>query len=193
MGYFKKLQKGIGASPVFRSDDLRRIFPKLSNGYSRLLLHNLVKNGQIFRLSKGVYSFSEEISMIGFAFSPFYYGCENALSIHGIWEQEANPVVITPRKVRSGIRGFNGSNYLVRRISRKMFFGFESVRQYDLWMPVSDIEKTLIDCAYYDVYLQKSELGELKSRLNPAKLSGYLKRSPKWLGRKVKKLLSLKK
>ncbi|EQD66731.1 transcriptional regulator, partial [mine drainage metagenome] len=79
------------------------------------------------------------------AFLPFYYGLEDALSLRGFWEQETNPVIITPRKVRNGVRQFDSRNYVVRRIDRKMFFGYTFVNYEEFYIPVSDTEKTLID------------------------------------------------
>ena len=65
--------------------------------------------------------------MSGFGFSPFYYGLEDALSLRNVWEQETNPVIITPRTVRVGIRKFEGRHFVVRRIDRSMFFGYTFV------------------------------------------------------------------
>jgi predicted transcriptional regulator of viral defense system len=98
-------------------------------------------------------------------------------------------VVITPRHVRVGLRSFGGRNYLVRRISRRMFFGFEMLRYYDFWIPVSDVEKTLIDFAYFREPLDAGALREIKVRLRKEVLSEYLKRCPKFVAKRVLELL----
>jgi len=191
MKYLKELRARFKDSVAFTISDLR-IFLKnkrISTGYLHLLIHNLLTKGEIKRITRGVFTFRDEIQTVGFGFSPFYYGLQEALSLRNIWEQETNPVVITPRHVRVGLRSFGGRNYLVRRISRRMFFGFEMLRYYDFWIPVSDVEKTLIDFAYFREPLGAGALREIKVRLRKEVLSEYLKRCPKLVAKRVLELL----
>lgn len=173
------LREKLQTQPVFTMKDIRLVLPKTSYEYIRLLIHNLRESKEIFRISRGVYSFHEEMAVVGFACSPFYYGLQQALSVHGLWEQEVNPVVISIRKVRNGVRKFEENNYFVRRICRKMFFGFETVEYSGFWVPVSDVEKTLIDMIYYGQYIGKELAGEFRLRVDRKKLLEYLKRVPK--------------
>jgi predicted transcriptional regulator of viral defense system len=145
--YAKLVREHFKGQPVFSLSSLRVFLAKKgpSKNYSNLLVHNLLRRGEIQRIAKGVYSFQSDASVAGFAFSPFYYGLQEALSLRNLWEQETNPVIITPKKVRPGVRRIMGSNVLVRRIKRKMFFGFDLIKHYDFWIPVSDAEKTIID------------------------------------------------
>jgi len=101
---------------------------------------------------------------------------QEALSLRNLWEQETNPVIVTPRKVRPGLRQIMGSNVLVRRIDRAMFFGFDLIKYYDLWLPVSDAEKTLIDFIYFKEHLPKPAFEELMARIDKKKLDSYLKK-----------------
>jgi len=187
MRYIKELREHFKNRVVFTISDLK-IFLKpkgISRGYLHLLLHNLISKGEIKRITKGVYTFRDEIEVVGFASEPFYYGLQEALSLKNLWEQETNPVVITPRKVRSGIKNFEGKNYVVKRINRKMFFGFEWFKYEDFWIPVSDAEKTLIDFIYFKESLDMETLKEIKRRLDEKRLRAYLKRSPKWVNKRV--------
>ena len=68
-------------------------------------------------MAKGVYTFHNDITVVGFAFKPFYYGLENALTILKLWDQNTNPVVITWKNVRAGERKFGDGNYLVQRLA----------------------------------------------------------------------------
>ncbi len=190
MTYPKKLQEAFGKQPVFTLADVRRLLPKASAGYARLLLHNLLKAGKIFRISRGIYSFHDEALVAGFAFRPFYYGCQDALSLHGLWEQETNPVVITARKVRAGMRKFAGGNYVVRRIERRMFFGYEMMKCAGWWVPVSDVEKTLIDMVHFRQHVGEELGAEFESRIERKKMRGYLKRCPDRVARKVGKIIA---
>lgn len=188
--YSAELKKHFSAFPVFTMRDVLLFFSKqgLGRNYAHLMLHKMVEGGGLVRVSKGAYSFHNEILVAGFAFPPFYYGLQEALSLRGLWEQETNPVVITPRRVRSGVRKFGGNNFVVKRISRKMFFGFEPFKYYEFWIPVSTPEKTLVDFVYFRQTLDGRTLRELKSKIDAKKLRAVLEKCPKWVRRRVRNL-----
>ena len=192
MIYTKELRRRLSSQPAFTIADAGRLFPKASRAYLCLLLHNLCKRGDIFRISSGIYSFHDDTTVSGFAYSPFYYGLQNALSIRGLWEQETNPVVITPRHVRTGRRVFCGANYIVRRIGRPLFFGYETMQYSGLWVPVSDVEKTFIDMAYFHQPLTDELLAEFKQRVDKKKLDTYLEKCPAKLAKRVRERLAEK-
>ena len=179
MNNVQTLRKELEKQPIFTMKDIKLILPKSNYGYIRLLIHNMRKKNEIFRISRGAYTFHEEMIVVGFAYSPFYYGLQQALSIHGLWEQEVNPVVITPKMIRNGNRKFSDNNYFLRRISRKMFFGFEAMNYSGFWVPVSDVEKTLIDMVYYRQHISKGLKEEFNLRVDKKKLQAHLKRVPK--------------
>lgn len=176
---------------VFSMRDCRIFLKKkkISKGYLYFLIHYLLKKGKIKRITRGIYTCSDDPIVVGFAFSPFYYGLQQALSFHHLWGQEANLVIITPRIVRKGLRQILQSNVVVRRIDRKMFFGFDFVKHYDKWIPVSDIEKTLIDLVYFNEKISPSVLKEIKAKLRKKVLQGYLKKAPAHVKKKVNALL----
>ncbi len=158
--------------------------------YLKRLINYLIKKNEIIRITKGVYTFHDEITVVGFAFRPFYYGIENALTIKGLWEQGTTPIVITPRNVRQGVRKFGTGNYSIFKIKKQFFFGFELIKYYDFWIPVSDYEKTLIDLIYYKRHIRDDVLKELKKKIDRKKLMEYLKVYPTDIKNKV--ILELK-
>jgi len=187
-----ELQKRFASEPAFTSRDIRTFFAKrnLSKGYQYLMVHNLLANGRLYRIGRGAYTFKEEMQVVGFAFQPFYYGLQDALSLRGLWEQETTPVVITPRKVRVGMRTFLGNNYTIRKIARNMFFGFELVKRCGFWVPVSDVEKTLIDFVYFRQPLSDGLVHEMKKSIRKEIMESYLGRVPVGLAKKVRKRLA---
>jgi predicted transcriptional regulator of viral defense system len=190
MNYTKKAREHFEKKNVFTIRDLKNFLPKkINKNYHYLLIHNLLEKKEITRLTRGVYTFKKDAETIGFAFFPFYYGLQDALSIHGLWEQETNPVIITPRKVRTGIRNIMDSNVLVRKISRKMFFGFKPNKIGEYWVPVSDIEKTLIDLIYYKEPVSPETIKEINKRINKKKLKEYLKKTPEKTRKKINQVL----
>ena len=191
MKYLESVRRRFSAQPAFTVGDLCRFLkPRgITPGYLKQLVHNLLASGELRRITRGVYSFHEDTQIVGLAFQPYYYGLQDALSLHGFWEQETNPVVITPRKVRSGVRTFAGNNYLVRRISRKMFFGYRTMRYGDWFVNVSDPEKTLIDYAHFNAPLPAQALRELRKALREPVLEEYLRRCGPRTRKRVRRLL----
>ncbi len=186
----EQVREHFAGKPAFTAREVRLFLSGkgVGKGYADLLLHNLLKRG-LRRIAAGVYTFREEMQLVGFAFQPCYYGLQDALSLRNASEQETNPVVVTPRRVRVGVRRFLGNNYVVKRISRKMFFGFEPVKYGDFWVNASDLEKTLIDFVYFRQPLSDETLAELAPRLDRVKLSGYLLKCSARVRKRVEKLL----
>jgi predicted transcriptional regulator of viral defense system len=169
--YFSKLT-------LFSSDDADRFLSHYGSdySYSRVFLHNLVVNGKLYRITKGIYTFSRNEAVYGFAFRPFYYGMEFALSVRKLWTQQANPVIITLTKSNAGIRKILGTNITIRRISQNAFFGFEYLNYMDLFIPVSRPEKIFLDFIYYGIDLDGETLINLMSTINPEILKEYAQR-----------------
>ncbi len=164
----------------------------ISNEYLQKLIHNLLKKKEIIRITRGKYTFAKDIMVSGFSYSPFYYGLQEALSFRNLWEQETNPVIITTKKVRSGVKSsFDGGNIVLHRITRKYFFGFDFIDYYNIQVPVSDIEKTLIDFIYYkeESSLSKEVIKDIKEKIDKKKLNEYLTAYPIHLQEKVLSIL----
>lgn len=193
MRYLNKVRQTLSGKgfPVFSIRDIRIILSSqgASKEYAYTLLHNMAARKEITRITRGTYTFHGDVRVVGFAFTPFYYGLEDALSIRGIWEQGANPVIITYRKIRIGTRSFLQRNYVIHRIDRRHFFGFELVKYGDLWIPVSDAEKTIIDFVYFNHYLRPDALRKLKKDVDIGKIRRYLKAYDRRFSDKVMGLL----
>lgn len=176
IGYVREHFSSAGF-PIVKLSNLRTALKtkKISDAYLKRLINHMMRRGELKRITRGIYTFHNDITVVGFAFQPFYYGLENALTIKKMWEQGTNPIVITPKKVRTGIRKFGESNYVLQRIDKKLFFGYELIRYYDFWIPVSDPEKTLLDFVYFRHYLREDVLRELKRMIKKEKLAEYLK------------------
>ena len=178
MTYVQELKTSFKSKPIFTMRDIQLLFygKKLGKNYLHLMIHFLLKKHELHKITQGVYSFQEDPMVYGFAFSPFYYGLQNALALQGIGTQETNPVIITPRKVRLGLREISGTNILVHRIQRKLFFGFNYVKYYDWEIPVSDLEKTFLDFIHFQQPLTQEMIEELLPKLDKKRVQEYLKK-----------------
>lgn len=183
--YINEIRKFFKESPVVDIGSLKKFIPKKDKSYVYLLINNLLKKKEIERITKGFYSVHEDPSLIVFCFKPAYLGLQDALSFHNLWEQETNPVVLTTRNLRNGIRTVFGRNVLIRRIDRRYFFGFDYVKYGDFYFPYSDVEKTFIDLIYFKQPLDKELLKEFRRRIDRKKLKQYIIKYPKRFRKKV--------
>ncbi len=178
--------------PVFTISDARVLLGSMhaSQRYLKLMINHLIKKREIKRITKGVYTFHNDMAVIGFAYRPFYYGMEDALSYRNLWTQSTNPVIMTTNGVREGLRKFDGANYLVKRVKVEHFFGFDFIKHYDMWLPVSDPEKTLIDLVFYRHGVRRDALDSIREVVNDNKLQSYLKIYSRSMRNKVMDLFS---
>ena len=192
--YLNKLRQHYNSYdyPVFTLTDIRVFLSNdgVSQRYLKIMLNNLIKKKEIIHVAKGVYTFHKDAAVVGFAFRPFYYGLEDALSYRNLWTQNTNPIVLTAKNVREGTRKFVESNYAVKRVAPELFFGFDFIKYYEMWLPVSDPEKTLIDLVYYHHGIRADALEKLSVSLDLQKLDGYLKTYSDNLRRKVYRIIS---
>lgn len=184
--YLKKVESLFSKSPLVSYSSIDRI---VGSGYTKRLVNELLKKGKIKRISKGHYTSLDDSSLAVFCFKPAYLGLQDAMSLHGIWEQETIPVVITARKIRTGMRKILGSNVLLRRIDRRYLFGVEYYQEGKIALPYSDIEKTFIDMVYFNENIDKKELGEFMNLMDLKKLNSYLKKYPKMFRIKIGKIM----
>ena len=182
-----KVREYLKRTPIASIDSISRIVG--SRSYAYLLLNYLVKKGEVFRITKGYYSIQSDPTLLVLCIKPSYLGLEDALSFHNLWEQETIPVIITPRKIRQGERKVLGHNVLIRRILPKYFFGWDLVNYGNFLIPVSDVEKTLIDLVYFRKRIDKHLARRFRKRVDRRKLAGYLGKYPEWVRRKVWEIL----
>jgi predicted transcriptional regulator of viral defense system len=193
MKYMVEFLGHFSGVPAFTAGDARLFLSGLgaSDGYASLLLTNLVRKGELRRIKRGVYTFGQDPMLAGFAFSPSYHGLQDALSLLELWDQETNAVIVTPLRVRTGMKEMLGGKVMIRRIDRRLFFGFDSLRYFDYWLQVSDVEKTLIDFVYFREPLQDAVLAGMREKIDKKKLDAYLKRCPGWVRRRVRSVLAV--
>lgn len=170
------MREFIAGTSVFRARDVQALVG--DRGYALLLLHNLAARGEIRRVARGWYSRHDDPLLSVFAFAPAYLGLQGALSVRGEWEQETNVVLVTASKAAPGVRDVLGGRVVIHRIAPRYFFGFDFVPHGDFDVPVSDLEKTLIDLIYFGESPGRSVLRGLVGRADGRKLGAYLGRYP---------------
>jgi len=183
--YLDKIEELFEKSPVVSFSTINRIIKdKKKTEYAKQLVRNLGRQGKIKVLAKGYYTKHDDPSLAVFCFKPAYLGLQSALSMHGLWEQETVPIIITATKARPGKRKILEMNVNIRRISKKYFFGFET---YDdgFYLPYSDVEKTLIDLIVFNERISLETMANIRKRIDEKKLKEYLGEYPGAIRKKL--------
>ena len=124
----------------------------------KVLLSRLEKRGWVERIEKGKYiiiplgaekgEYTLHEFIIGsLLVKPSTIAYWSALNYHGFTEQIPNTVFVqtTTRKKRQDLRIF-GVRYKIIRIKPEKFFGIEKIWIEEFQVPITDREKTVIDC-----------------------------------------------
>jgi len=94
---------------------------------------------------EGVYT-THEYLIAPHVAEPMYIGYYSALSHHGLTEQVPRTVYVVTT-TRAQRREIHGVPYRVTTITEQKFFGLEPTSIEGTTVQVSDLEKTLVDCA----------------------------------------------
>ena len=166
--YQKQIIELFRKSPVVSFNSIERIKKEKKNikQYTKQLVRNLLLKGKIKRITKGYYSVYEDPLLNVLCFQPSYLGLQDALSFHGLWEQETIPIIISSKKIRQGLRKTSLGNILIRRIDKKYLFGIEYKKQGNFYVPYSDIEKTFIDLIYFNEKPNKEVLNNIRKSID---------------------------
>ncbi|MBI4140533.1 hypothetical protein HY485_01705 [Candidatus Woesearchaeota archaeon] len=185
--YLRKINELFVRSPVVTMSSIQKYIK--NKQYAKQFVHILLMNGKIKKLTKGAYTIHDAPQLIIFCFKPAYFGLQDALSYHDLWEQETIPVIVTARKTRTGLRKILGANVLIRRIDKKHFFGYDYVKQGEFYVPYSDIEKTLTDMIYFKEGLNNNVVKNIVESIDKKKLEKYLSGYKPAFRKKVKKII----
>ncbi|SDY14970.1 type IV toxin-antitoxin system AbiEi family antitoxin domain-containing protein [Halobellus clavatus] len=125
---------------------------------AREIASRLTEKGWLDRLFPGTYLIipltageeavytTHEYLIAAHVAEPMYIGYYSALSHHGLTEQVPRTVyVVTPTRAQS--REIHGAPYRVTTVTERKFFGCEPTSIEGTTVQVSDLEKTLVDCA----------------------------------------------
>jgi predicted transcriptional regulator of viral defense system len=188
--YLNKIRELFQKSPLVTISSLKRILGR-EKGYIHVMLNNLVRKGEIFRVTRGKYSQHDDPTVAVYCFQPSYLGLQNALSIHNLWEQETNIIILTTQTVREGLRKCMGSRILLKRIPPALFFGVEYKQYGNFYVPVSDIEKTFLDLLYFRQLTGRQLISHFRKKLDRDKLNTYLSKYEQNFQKEVRKLLKI--
>ncbi len=77
--------------------------------------------------------------------SPYYFGYATAASHHNLTTQARYTILIVTQKALRP-RSFRNITFNFVNLSKNKYFGFQKTKVFDVYVNMSDIEKTVLDC-----------------------------------------------
>ncbi|GAB6101015.1 type IV toxin-antitoxin system AbiEi family antitoxin domain-containing protein [Thermococcus atlanticus] len=152
-----ELLNKLARKKIFTIDEAAKI-TGINKNTLKVLLSRLEKKGWIERIEKGKYiviplgaekgEYTLHEFIIGsLLVKPSATAYWSALNYHGFTEQIPSTVFVqtTARKKKQDLRIF-GVRYKIVRIKPEKFFGIEKVWIEEFQVPITDREKTVVDC-----------------------------------------------
>ncbi|MFI5412843.1 MAG: hypothetical protein ACHQX1_03040 [Candidatus Micrarchaeales archaeon] len=191
MKYTKQFLKYFEKFPAFTVKDVKLFLRKnrADKSYYKIFLHNMIKSRRVFIIRRGSYTLHDDPMIAGFAFTPFYYGMETSLTHYKLWDYVTPISIITTNRIRKGSIELLGRNASIRKVQRDKFFGYSMIQYKDTYIPMADIEKTLIDSVYFHARFSKQVYAAMAKKINRRKLNNYLKHYSEIIKKQINNLL----
>jgi len=166
--YEMEITQRFSKTPVFDLGDVNQIIP--NKLYAKKVISNLVKEGKIKKIRKGLYTFHNDAFLIAtFLAKPSYISSVSALSYY-------RKITQIPKEVFCFTSKPTRKYFFVEKINfynTKFFFGFESKKYLNFEIPIATPEKALIDSIGK---VPVSIIGEGFENLNLDRMISYLKK-----------------
>jgi predicted transcriptional regulator of viral defense system len=170
--------------PAFNLQDLR----VAGLGISSVQLSQWTKKKYLLKIKNGAYVFTERKNQLNMeaisrlVFEPSYISLERALSKHRlIPEIVYNCTSVTTKKTTTIKNSFG--IFIFRNIKKKLFFGYDKIKENGSVYFLAEPEKALLDYLYLNSYKinNQDDVSELRlnefglKELNQNKINEYLK------------------
>jgi len=173
--------------PVILARDFVKL--KIKRSYVRRLAELLRKRGRITSVEKGKYATVDDPFLVApFLTFPSYISMFSALFLRKALMQIPDEIqVVTTARRKKRVVNFRGAELKFFRIKPELFFGYEFIPYEGYRIPVANVEKAIIDLAYFGF----EPGGELSGNVDLERLESYLKlvkrksvieRVKRWLG-----------
>jgi len=155
--------------PVFTSHDM--VSHGIPQSYVKRLASHLISQKRIRRIEKGKYTQSRNPMIIApFLTFPSYLSMFTALSLRNAILQVPQEIqVVSPRRRKNTTIKFENATIRFFCPKPSMFFGYSHIDYEKFKIPVADIEKAIIDLAYFGY----EPIGEISAEIDINKVKEY--------------------
>lgn len=170
---------------------------KISEGNARRVLFSLARKGVLYRIFKGCYvvippdMLYDKSSFINDPYiiidqlmevvnQKYYVAYQSAIHLHGIAHQLPFALSVVVLKQRKPLK-LGESRIEFRKVSKRDFFGIRRMKYSNVFLNVSDIEKTILDCVIrYDLCGGIDEvcraISDAGEKIKPRRLLNYIEK-----------------
>jgi predicted transcriptional regulator of viral defense system len=143
---------------VYRTRQLAKLVG-VPDSHAKVYAYRLVQKGMAWRLSRGSISFTHDTFIIASQLiEPSYVSMHSALYLRGLIDQVPSIVEAVTTKRPAWLRDL-GIRY--RKISGKLFFGYERLARANSYVFVATPEKAVLDTVYFGGSPDPSVLDQL--------------------------------
>ncbi|HLC57965.1 MAG TPA: hypothetical protein VJH95_05300 [Candidatus Nanoarchaeia archaeon] len=169
--YEARIKEHFSNIPVFSLSDVNQIIN--NRQYSKKFLKKMVKNKEVFKIKKNLYTLHDDPFLIStFVVKPSYISSISALSYYKLITQIPKEVFCITTKRSSEIRFMEK----IRFFHTDYFFGFKDIFYENARLRIAEPEKALIDS--FNI-IPVSVFEEAFESINKEKMINYLKKIKK--------------
>lgn len=163
---------------VFTVIDIARV-GNISKKSAAVYTNRILKNKLLFRVEKNKFSTTKDpfiaVSQIIF---PAYLSLTTALYLHNTVQQVIDKIYVITTRQKKSKEIFGIKTYFIK-VSPRLMFGYTKIRKENSFIMLADLEKTILDCLYFQKYCSLQYLCEALKKADIEKLESYAKQFKK--------------
>jgi predicted transcriptional regulator of viral defense system len=161
---------------VFRIGDVVRL-TGLSRESVKVMLHRHVRDGWMWRVTRGVYSITSNPHVVATSLSrPSYLSFTTAYHIHGVVDQIPHTLTVATSRSRKALETEVGAISFVQ-VRPGLVFGFRKERYNDGEATIAELEKAIVDSVYLPRHAAFADTIEAVRGCDVDRLEAYAERS----------------
>ena len=161
---------------VFRIGDVVRL-TGLGRESVKVMLHRYAKAGWIWRVTRGVYSVTDNTRIVATSIThPSYLSFSTAYHLHGVIEQIPHTLTVATSKGRKPVDTDVGSVTFVQ-VRPSLMFGFRKERYPDGDATIAELEKAVVDSVYLPRHASFVDTIEVVRACDVERLEAHAERS----------------
>jgi len=157
---------------VFRIGDVVRL-TGLNRDSVKVMLHRHVRDGWMWRVTRGVYSITNNARVVATSIChPSYISFSTAYHFHGVIEQMPHTLTVATSRGRKPVDTDIGAFSFVQ-VRPSLIFGFRKERYSDGDSTIADLEKAVVDSVYLPRHAAFADTIEAVRGCDVDKLEAY--------------------
>ncbi|MEW5761432.1 MAG: hypothetical protein AB1779_11775 [Candidatus Thermoplasmatota archaeon] len=160
---------------IFTINEFSRIF-NIKKSVASVYVNRMIKKKLLFRIERNKVSISDDaFTLSSQLIFPSYISLITALYLHNIVEQVVDKIYVLTTKKRKNINLF-GTDVIFVQTKPELMFGYKRIEKAQSFIMLADLEKTIIDCLYFQRYCRLSYIITALGKADIRKVEGYAER-----------------